>query len=510
MINKLVVLLVAAGMSMTLCAMPTSEEQEKVRPLVQGLMKPDLDAMKQGKKSRSDVAKSAMDLYSKADSPAAKMLLARNALNLYAKAGEYEAAESALDALLSAVPDYPAVDIAELLEKTLHPLPNRAAPNLRARLAAVKDKAQAASQLKKLLPVYDTLAEGPKRRACAARIASAYVVLDDWPNANKYFAVSDSPAAAAASAELKLQDEPEASRPYDKPADAWWSVELPKKDAKLSAAIRSHAAALYAKSLPSLKGLAKVQAERRIAEVESAATESVSEPIAASYGSKRNPYVTKGLVAMWDGEWNAAIGKHDSKAMKWKDLVGKSDCDPVGTPKFSGKSVELDGNSCWKVNLSPDLIKTVLNPSVTCEVVLRFGKGATERNEGFVGFGKNDSRVLWGYAAGAPTAVNASIVLQYKGSRCLAVKCAKSCMDGVCTIVIAANNSDVCGWINLSKSLETTVGTVVDNPIPAYIGYTDGWNKMVGDIYCVRIYNRMLDEKELQTNNAIDKKRFSH
>lgn len=282
MINKLVVLLVAAGMSTVLCAMPTAEEQEKVRPLVQGLMKPDLDAMKQGKKSRSDVAKSAMDLYSKADSPAAKMLLARNALNLYAKAGEYEAAESALDALLAAVPDYPAVDIAELLEKTLHPIPNRAAPNLRARLAAVKDKAQAASQLKKLLPVYGTLAEGPKRKACAARIASAYVALDDWPNANKYFAVSDSPAAAAASAELKLQDEPEASRPYDKPADAWWLVELPKKDAKLSAAIRTHAAALYAKSLPSLKGLAKVQAERRIAEVESAATTAKSEQPSSS------------------------------------------------------------------------------------------------------------------------------------------------------------------------------------------------------------------------------------
>lgn len=267
MINKLVVLLVAAGMSMTLCAMPTSEEQEKVRPLVQGLMKPDLDAMKQGKKSRSDVAKSAMDLYSKADSPAAKMLLARNALNLYAKAGEYEAAESALDALLSAVPDYPAVDIAELLEKTLHPLPNRAAPNLRARLAAVKDKAQAASQLKKLLSIYDTLAEGPKRKACAARIAFAYAVLDDWPNANKYFAVSDSPAVSAASTELNPKD---AGRASEVAADAWWAVELPKKDAKLSAAFRAHAAALYEKALPTLSGLSKVQAERRIKEVKDA------------------------------------------------------------------------------------------------------------------------------------------------------------------------------------------------------------------------------------------------
>ena len=257
-------------------AMPTVEEQEKVRPLVQGLMKPDLDAMKQGKKSRSDVAKSAMDLYAKADSPAAKMLLARNALNLYAKAGEYEAAESALNALLAAVPDYPAPDLAELLEKTLHPIPLRAAPNLRARLAAIRDKAQAASQLKKLLPVYESLAEGPKRKACAARIASAYVALDDWPNAIKYFAVSDSPAAAAASAELKLQDEPEASRPYDKPADVWWEVELPKKDAKLAAALRAHSAALYAKAIPTLSGLSKVQAERRIQEVNKAVAESAS------------------------------------------------------------------------------------------------------------------------------------------------------------------------------------------------------------------------------------------
>ena len=504
---RLLLLISAALLSLPLAAMPTEQELEKVRPLVQGLMKPDLDAMKQGKKSRSDVAKSAMDLYSKADSPAAKMLLARNALNLYAKAGEYEAAESALDALLAAVPDYPAVDIAELLEKTLHPIPNRAAPNLRARLAAVKDKAQAASQLKKLLPVYGTLAEGPKRKACAARIASAYVALDDWPNANKYFAVSDSPAAAAASAELKLQDEPEASRPYDKPADAWWSVELPKKDAKLSAAIRSHAAALYAKSLPSLKGLAKVQAERRIAEVESAATESVSEPIAASYGSKRNPYVTKGLVAMWDGEWNAGLGKHDAKATKWKDIVGKSDCDPVGAPKFSGNSVELDGNSCWKINPSPELLKAVLNPSMTCEVVLKFGKGAISANEGFIGFGKNNSRVLWGYAGGAPMSPNASIAFQHKGSPPPVSWKPNNKVEGLHTLVISVNNAEVLGLIDGKQYVKTKSGEAT-NPDPCFIGNIDGFGKMVGEIYCVRIYNRALDERELQSNNAIDKKRF--
>ncbi len=489
-------------------AMPTAEEQEKVRPLVQGLMKPDLDAMKLGKKSRSDVAKSAMDLYSKADSPAAKMLLARNAFNLYAKAGEYEAAESALDALLTAVPDYPAPDVAELIEKSLHSLPSRAAPNLRARLAAVKDKAQAASQLKKLLPVYGTLAEGPKRKACAARIASAYVALDDWANANKYFAVSDSLAAAAASAELKLQDEPEASRGYDKAADAWWEVELPKKDAKLSSAIRSHAAALYAKAIPSLKGLAKVQAERRIQEVkESAAAESSSEPRVASYGSKKNPYVTKGLVAMWDGEWNASLGKHDPKATKWKDLVERSDCDPVGTPKFSGNSVELDGNSCWKINPSPELLKAVLSPSMTCEVVLRFGKDATAANEGFIGFGHTGSRLLWGYALGVPMRSSASIVFQHRGSPISATWQVNDKFEGLHTMVISVDNAVMTGWVDSKRCVKATSGRA-NNTDPCYIGYIDGGRKMVGDIYCVRIYNRALDEKELQANHAIDKKRF--
>ena len=506
MLNKLVVLLVAAGMSMALCAMPTAEEQEKVRPLVQGLMKPDLDAMKQGKKSRSDVAKSAMDLYSKADSPAAKMLLARNALNLYAKAGEYEAAESALDALLAAVPDYPAVDIAELLEKTLHPIPNRAAPNLRARLAAVKDKAQAASQLKKLLPVYGTLAEGPKRKACAARIASAYVALDDWANANKYFAVSDSPAAAAASTELKLQDEPEASRSYDKPADAWWLVELPKKDAKLSAAIRTHAAALYAKSLPSLKGLAKVQAERRIAEAESAAEASVSEPRVATSGSKKNPYVTKGLVAMWDGEWNAGLGRHDGKSHEWKDIIGKSDCKPIGAPGFSDKATVLDGNSCWEANPSPELLKAIQSDSVTCEVVLRFAKEATGGIQGFIGFGKADSRVLWGYV-GSAMSPNAAIVFQHKSSPSAQSWKVNGCFDGLHTVVISSHDGEVVGLVDAKECLKTK-SAVAANPLPCYIGYIDGWAKMKGEIYCVRIYNRALGERELQSNHTIDKKRF--
>lgn len=39
-------------------------------------------------------------------------------------------------------------------------------------------------------------------------------------------------------------------------------------------------------------------------------------------GGWKNPYVTDGLIAMWDGEWNAGGGKHDPNATTWVDLVG--------------------------------------------------------------------------------------------------------------------------------------------------------------------------------------------
>ncbi len=35
-----------------------------------------------------------------------------------------------------------------------------------------------------------------------------------------------------------------------------------------------------------------------------------------------NPYVTDGLIAWWDGVWNAGPGVHDPNATTWKDLAG--------------------------------------------------------------------------------------------------------------------------------------------------------------------------------------------
>lgn len=76
-----------------------------------------------------------------------------------------------------------------------------------------------------------------------------------------------------------------------------------------------------------------------------------------------NPYVTSGLVAMWDAEWNAGFGIHDPFATTWRDLVGRQDISLasstmafewtddslVGTGKvgISGPSGLTDSNRSW-------------------------------------------------------------------------------------------------------------------------------------------------------------------
>ena len=260
-------------------AMPTAEEIAAVKPLVAELMKPDMDAMKLGRKSKVDVAKSAMQLIAQADTPAAKMLLARGAFQNFVKGGDYEAAEKALDALLKAVPDYPADEQQELLEKALYPLPLKKAPQLRARLADVKQRASSAVQVRKIKAL---LEKSPDDPALHLRLATAYALQDDWPNAVAAFAKSsDAALVQAAKAEL------DSTHPLAKTADLWWSVELPKSSARLSSAIRSHAAVLYTKALPALSGLAKVQAERRIQEASAAesANDSPSKTVSSSTAS---------------------------------------------------------------------------------------------------------------------------------------------------------------------------------------------------------------------------------
>ena len=105
-------------------AMPTLEQTKKVEPLVMDLMREDQNALKSGKKTRAEVAQSAMELANKAESEAAKLLLMKGALNLYVRAGEFDKARETLQTIQTAIPDIPPQSVTNIITTAFYGQPN--------------------------------------------------------------------------------------------------------------------------------------------------------------------------------------------------------------------------------------------------------------------------------------------------------------------------------------------------------------------------------------------------
>jgi len=95
------------ALSTTLMAWPSKEETDKVSSVVTELMRPEIEAIKEGRKSRSAVAVDAIELAQKADSEASKLLLLKGAFKLYAGDGAFEKAVATLKDLQTEVSDVP-------------------------------------------------------------------------------------------------------------------------------------------------------------------------------------------------------------------------------------------------------------------------------------------------------------------------------------------------------------------------------------------------------------------
>jgi hypothetical protein len=68
------------------------------------------------------------------------------------------------------------------------------------------------------------------------------------------------------------------------------------------------------------------------------------EDFAASATATAKSYVQDGLVAMWDGEWNAGRGTHDPNATVWKDLVNNTDIQITDAGRFNDHKLVCDGS----------------------------------------------------------------------------------------------------------------------------------------------------------------------
>ena len=259
---KKIMLAGLVSLAATALAMPTPEETKKVEPLVVDLMRDDQAALKSGKKTRVEVAESAMALAGQADSEAAKLLLIKGAYNLYVRAGEFDKAIETLQSLQTAVPDIPPADLASIIESSLRTVPRKNGGQLYRLLDETKTRMRYADEVKTL---EKSVKKNPADRILRLKLAEHYAYLGDWAKALENFAATDGRIGEIAKAER------DGKGGTKRVADFWW--DYPKDCAKgkadeLEKCFHAHAARLYEEAIASddIKGLSKVQAERRIEE----------------------------------------------------------------------------------------------------------------------------------------------------------------------------------------------------------------------------------------------------
>ena len=241
----------------TASAWPPPDEVAKMKPIVDELMSA------KGALAPADEAEAASAFAEEANGEAAKYLLLRRAVELYAKAGDDGRTADAFQKLVKDVKDVPpAVQERILLEagrtlaKRVRPLKTEAVfKGVRALVWADKELAAARMEL-----------TGSKKNDPAAnlRAGNALAVLGDWPKALEHLRGAQGKIAPVAEHEIK------GTATADNLANAWWKASAATESDYVKNAYRRHSVELYRKALEEnlLEGLGKTLARNRISEFE--------------------------------------------------------------------------------------------------------------------------------------------------------------------------------------------------------------------------------------------------
>lgn len=241
-------------------------------------------------------------------------------------------------------------------------------------------------------------------------------------------------------------------------------------------------------------------------------------------GGWKNPYITDGLVAIWDGICNAGWGAHDPNATVWKDLVGDADFD-FSTATGSG-SIEVEDNAIVKTD--------VINPasgakgciiadpsSWTIEAAMQFLKGESVNGHSGVGsypiglvnnFTTLDFGVMTSSTAVKRIAFYSAIIDNYNNPTAYAKGTFTACQSG---FPASASLDDVRKVAFVFKDGKSTTiregGWSSSTVFPFIVRALNSGRNTKGKqrIFCIRLYNRALTAAEVAANYTVDKARFN-
>ena len=214
-----------------------------------------------------------------------------------------------------------------------------------------------------------------------------------------------------------------------------------------------------------------------------------------------NPYVTDGLIAMWDAEWNCFSGLHQTNATKWIDIVsGYNRQLASGTPNWEAKANVINGK--WGI-VSPELQALF--------------KAANKKNLSYELCFSALPYNIKGTVLGFNNAVIGTIAYSSTiGDWCWSTSWIpstkfKTTRKGTLSVVRNGQTSHTDEYED-GKLFSGKTGSTGDPTGRTFgIGYGYGqWNNAPTNIkiHCIRLYNRMLTADEIQKNKDIDTNRF--
>jgi hypothetical protein len=225
-----------------------------------------------------------------------------------------------------------------------------------------------------------------------------------------------------------------------------------------------------------------------------------------------NPYVTDGLVAMWDGEWNVGPFEHSDEAEIWKDLAGENDL-----LLETGMLVGEDYIRLTKKRIETPLWLDVADAQI--EVVIGEPTG-TVWYDTIVGVGGQT------IALGNPNrkgSLSLYAVYQYNNGLYSAYGLYGTSSEywtpfvvGVtslsypCRIHTNINSDKNCPiYVNSEKVVFSRVaGLNLNNPLSGMGQVVIGSSNLTCEFHCIRIYSRRLSAAEVLHNYLVDKERF--
>ena len=246
----------------------------------------------------------------------------------------------------------------------------------------------------------------------------------------------------------------------------------------------------------------------------------------AKSGGWKNPYVTDGLVAMWDGVWNGGvIGKHDgTMENRWIDcasgMEATTDCPGYGfgTLAFDGTYAVAErcilcctewgaiADALNSVNFTVEFVRghdddrgymlSELNKSGTLEIWDNGTKSIFFRVLGYGNVGNMGNGVTVGYGGVVESGA-------YTFSR--------SYSPDVSIAVRRYKNGVLKGSSDYTKEPTLSYPTGTDPLGVIGSGYMDynSWCRFTGRVAALRVYARALAADEIAANYAVDKARFN-